>query len=249
MKNTGRNFSFTLIELLVVIAIIAILAGMLLPALRNARRTAMGTKCTNNIKQAYMYLILYSESYKEWTYGAPYNVNRADVNNLRRYDWALSRLGFLPPGYNNSYANRKMMQCPVAQSYYPHERAGDEENNQTCNFAPCGWNGDPVPNASFKRTWVYSGDAKGSYFKPSTAKNPSYLHFAHCGKSYSSSYPIGWHGNGKSHSNFLFVAGNVRLFDIRKEKTQSVVSIDRKSGAWTNYMAVRSYPCNDTTKK
>ena len=90
-KSRGRKFrAFTLIELLVVIAIIAILAALLLPALAQAKQTALKAKCISNLKQIGVAIQLYADDHDEklpgplWA-GQPFEYDGTTTNCLPYY--------------------------------------------------------------------------------------------------------------------------------------------------------------------
>ncbi|OGV35180.1 MAG: hypothetical protein A2020_11610 [Lentisphaerae bacterium GWF2_45_14] len=103
MKILKQKAFFTLIELLIVIAIIAILAGMLLPALKKARESAKGIKCLGNLRQTGLYLNSYSQDNNGFL---PIYI---DLGPVKGWTTLITELGYCKP---QTVGEPSILVCP-----------------------------------------------------------------------------------------------------------------------------------------
>lgn len=103
-----KKQEFTLVELLVTIAVIAILAGMLLPALNKARDTAYGASCLSNLKQLGTGMDMYigdsDDFYPMLRYANP--ASTADYDTTIFWGWTLA---------TGKYITASLVLCPPAE--------------------------------------------------------------------------------------------------------------------------------------
>jgi prepilin-type N-terminal cleavage/methylation domain-containing protein len=219
--SRARVGGFTLVELLVVIGIIAVLVGLLMPALGRAREASLRSSCTSNLRQIHNALQLYANANRGFL-PPKYELRKVTLNAADVA--AQKRLNVLDEGVQTvleKYCGKKTFECPADRGDAQNDATVFSRRGSSYNITGAPWvaaaaGTDPVKaKRSFRLTLNYNRDIGGDCFKPWDSDDAANVQ----AKIVSGEMgPVKWH---KKFYNMLLGDGHVMSFASKADYTDA----------------------------